>query len=344
MDDPLFIQALECTYGYRPFSNHYVKDLIEAGVTCINETVADIKYSPVETIKAIYTFRKSMEPYDAIIVKTASDIERAKKEKKLAIIIGMQHLPFFGAYYPDDMAVLDVYDRLDVKIAQLTYQRRNIVGDGCGERTDAGLSKFGIKVVEEMNKRGMVIDLSHVGPKTTDEAIELSKDPVAITHSNCRALCNHVRNKTDEQIKAMAEKGGVIGMGKFGPLVNIQRIPTFDDFLDHIEHVVELVGIDHVGIGLDYVEKVPVHPDIEVQKRAWEERAVVRANYPELYADAPYYQEFVPGGVDIKELDEPSKWKPNIANGLAGRGYSSSEIEKVLGLNFLRVFKKVWRT
>jgi hypothetical protein len=88
------------------------------------------------------------------------------------------------------------------------------------------------------------------------------------------------------------------------------------------------------------VEKVPVHPDIEVQKRAWEGRAVVRANYPELYAAAPYYKEFVPGGVDIKELDEPSKWKPNITNGLAGRGYSSSEIEKVLGLNFLRVFKK----
>jgi membrane dipeptidase len=280
----------------------------------------------------------------AIITNKASDIEKAKQEKKLAMVIGLQHLPFNISYYPDSLAYLHTLQTIGVRILQLTYQRRNLVGDGCGERTDCGLSRFGIQVIEEMNKIGLLIDLSHSGPKTTMEAIETSKDPVVFSHSNCRNLCDHVRNKEDELIKALAENGGVQGIGMFPVLLNLKKLPTIDDLLDHVEHVIKLVGIDHVGIGLDFsVPQWPPYPDTDLQRRMWEaSREGAQKNWPEL--EAPY-PTFVPGRgtYRIEELDSPSKWKASISKGLDSRGYSISEIKKVLGENFMRVFREVWR-
>lgn len=345
LEDSIFIQALECTWAYHPFGEEYIKELVDVGVTSINETVPYPDANFNEIVKEIYKFRRMCdETESAIIATTASDIEKAKLERKLAMIIGLQHLPFATSYYPDNLAFLHALYMMGCRIMQLTYQRRNLIGDGCGERTDCGLSKFGIQVVEEMNKTGILIDLSHSGPKTTMEAIEISKDPVVFSHSNCRCLCDHVRNKGDELIKALAEKGGVQGIGMFPVLLNLEKLPTMDDFLDHLEHVIKLVGINHVGIGLDFsVPQWPPHPDVDLQRRIWKaSREGARTNWPEL--EAPY-PTFVPGKgtYRIEELDSPSKWKANISKGLDLRGYSSSEMKKILGENFMRVFRKVWR-
>lgn len=124
------------------------------------------------------------------------------------------------------------------------------------------------------------------------------------THTGCYSLSNHVRTKTDEQIQALAEKGGVIGIGKFAPLLNVERVPTLDDFLNHIEHVIELVGIDHVGIGLDHTEKIELQNAQFIIGRTPELDAL---NWPELHADLTLLQESPPGGVNIKELDDPNQ-------------------------------------
>lgn len=280
---------------------------------------------------------------DVSIVNTTSDIKRAKQEGKLAIILGLQNLPFSTAKYPDDLRFIDMLYWLGVRIAQLTYQRKNLLGDGCGERTDSGLSKFGIQVIEKMNRLGMLVDLSHVGPKSTMEAIETSKDPVVFSHSNCRSICDNVRNKSDEQIKALAEKGGVMGICAFPPLLNMEKPATFEDFLDHMTHAIELVGVDHVGVGLDTYTSLPLHPDIDVQKSRYNAHiANLRVNYPGLTAP---YMTFIPGKgrYRVEELKNNRTVKANISKGLTDRGYSSSEICNILGRNFIRVFGKAWR-
>lgn len=344
-EDATFVQALECTWAYHPFGKELIEEFVKGGVTAINETIAYLNADFDGIVKEISKFRRMCdEAQNAIVATTTSEIEKAKQEGKLAVILGLQHLPLVTSYSPDDLSFLYGLHSMGVKIIQLTYQRRNLVGDGCGERTNSGLSKFGVEVLEEMNRLGTLVDLSHVGPRSTMEAIEMSKDPVVFSHSNCRSLCDHVRNKDDELIKALAEKGGVQGIVMFPSILNQERPPTMDDFLDHIEHVIDLVGADHVGIGLDYsAPQWPPHPDVDLQRRMWRaSRAGVRRNWPEL---EPPYNAFVPGkgSYRIEELDSPTKWKANISKGLNKRGHSTSEIKKVLGENFMRVFRRVWR-
>jgi membrane dipeptidase len=346
----IFIQACEFTVGDDfPFDEAYVEELTNGEVTALNETIASTNANFDEIFRRTYQLHRKCETLGVVVPTTASDIERARGERKLAMIFGLQHLPFSTTVYPDDLGFMDMLYEQGVRIAQLTYQRRSLLADGCGERTDSGLSKFGIQVLEEMNRLGMIIDLSHVGTKSTTEAIEISKDPVVFTHANCRSICNHVRNKSDEQIKALAEKDGVIGICAFTPILNLQRRGTMSDFLDHMSHAIDLVGVDHVGIGLDAANPSPVwkHPDIDVQRRAWRARlARIEANTPEIATSLYPWGSFVPGKGSpylMEEFEVASRWKTNIIKGMISRGYSPSEIEKVLGGNFMRVFKRVWK-
>jgi len=346
----IFVQACDFTVADDfPFDEAYVKELTDGEVTALNETIASADANFDVIFKRAYQLHRKCETLGVVIATTASDIERAERERKLAMIFGLQHLPFATTVYPDDLRFVDMLYEQGVRIAQLTYQRRSLLADGCGERTDSGLSKFGIQVVEKMNRLGMIIDLSHVGPKSTMEAIEISKDPVVFTHANCRSVCNHVRNKSDEQIKALAEKNGVIGICAFTPILNLQRHGTMSDFLDHMAHAISLVGIDHVGIGLDAANPSPVwkHPDIDVQRRAWRARQVrIEANSPEIAVRLCPWGSFVPGKGSpylVEKFEVALKWKTNIIEGMVSRGYSSSEIEKVLGANFMRVFRRVWK-
>lgn len=285
-----------------------------------------------------HPFYKSTFPYLALwhklfetrpeimLATTADDITRAKSMGKVAIIGAFQNAA--PIQLEDDVNMLTIYHRLGIRVIQLTYNEANIIGTGCYEKKDAGLSEFGVKVVEEMNNLHMVIDLSHCGINTTMETLEISKDPVLYTHSNPRALCDSPRNKTDEQIKALAERGGVMGISSYSPFAFVKKgvRPTVKDFIDFVDYAVKLVGVDFVGIGTDIADGyVGVDDAMVRQKQA----------YPGIFADWTVETE---RGEGLDHVD----CYPNVTKGLVAHGYSDQEIEKMLGGNFMRVFKRVF--
>lgn len=269
----------------------------------------------------------------ASFVTTVEDIKKANMERKVAVILGCQDLSMIDR----DLKLLRILYKLGFRILGLAYQYRNVIADGCGERTDAGLSNFGVNIVKEMNELGIVIDLSHVGRASTIDVMKISEDPVIFSHSCVRTLNPHIRNISDEQIKCLAENGGVVGIAAVSNFLVKPTDPsktpyaTVEDYLDHIDYVAKLVGVNHVGIGLDIGERYTLED--------W--HYIVFDRYPELHP-VMSEEEFK------KQLQQPYGLKKaedciNITMGLVTRGYSDQEIEKILGGNFLRVFKKVWR-
>jgi len=258
-----------------------------------------------------------------IHVTTVEDIYRAKREGKLGVGFHFQN----SRPVEYDLRLLRVFHRLGVRVIQLTYNEKNPVGDGSTERTDSGLSMYGRKMVEEMNRLGIVVDCSHVGYKTTMEAMEFSKLPVMFSHSNAFGVYPSKRNIKDDQIKALARSGGVIGMNGFpgfvskDSFVDKNRGPSLDQLLDHVDYIAKLVGTDHIGLGLDYSQSNP-----EDYKRWGYE--------PDTYPMPPWHY---PTGID-----EVSKLS-SFTKGLKGRGYSDADVRKILGENFIRVFKAVWK-
>ena len=259
----------------------------------------------------------------AMLATSTLMIRNAKREGKVAMVFVSQNAKLIE----DDLSLLDILYQLGIRIIQLTYSGRNLIGDGSAERTNCGLSKFGVDVVEEMNRIGMVIDLSHCGDVTTLDAIEVSRDPVLFTHANPRSSCNNIRNKTDEQIQALSEKGGVIGLTANSFFCEIKKgvRPTIGDYITHIEYVANLVGVDYVGIGLDISEGLT--------KERYDS---YRRTHPKLGYTYEFEEMFVNGMTSLNGY-------LRIAEGLVVRGFSNQEIEKILGGNLLRVFEKVWK-
>ena len=253
-----------------------------------------------------------------------ADVDRASAEKRLALLYGFQN----ASPVSDDLDRLDLFYRLGVRVIQLTYNTRNLLGDGCMERTDAGLSKFGLALVEKMNALRMLVDLSHCGPATTDDGIRHSKTPVFISHSSCKAVFNHPRGKTDAQLKAMADRGGVIGIFQINPYIGPKERNTLDEYLAHVDHGVRVAGIDAVGIGSDREHRTI--PDTDEERKKLE---------TELLALGPR-----PGGIPwpyfVTELNHPRRME-TIRAGLEKRGYKTGDVEKILGGNFYRLFKDV---
>ena len=314
-------------------SREQFSKMIQGGVNAANWTIADVEYDFRQCIHDIinwYSLMKSNED-KTIFVTAARDIVQAKKQKKVGIIFGLQDAKPIG----NEIGILEVLHRLGLRIIQLTYNERNLIGDGAGEKTDCGLSSFGERVIEDMNRLGILIDLSHCGRRTSIEAIELSKDPVVFSHAGTRKLCNSPRNKSDEELKLIAEKGGLVGANAWGPVIwsRERQQPTIDDFLNHIDYLVDLIGADHVGIGLDLSEGTGSQlPGVGAAE--WE-------------AYKAKYCQIIPHWLTV-EMEYATELKshlqvPNITRGLVGRGYSNREVMSILGANFLRIFEKVWR-
>jgi len=258
---------------------------------------------------------------------SAADFERAKKEEKVAIFFGFQNTRMIN----NDLENLDILYQAGTRWMQLTYNERNLLGDGCTERTNSGLSDFGIGVVERMNELGIVIDLSHCGNQTTNDGIHFSKKGAMINHSMCEALHKrHPRAKTDAQIKAMANKGGVVGIICLGYMLgpNLGVDTTLETYIDHIDHAVKIGGIDHVGLAADY----PI--------QGLEANGATRKNWyvPRLSRFKPSYKVQWPPW--IPELDHTDRYR-HVARLLDKRGYSTRDIEKILGLNWLRYYREV---
>jgi membrane dipeptidase len=255
------------------------------------------------------------------LVGRAEDLDHAKKQRKVAVIMGLQNADEFRE--PKD--VKDFYD-LGLRCAQLTYNTQNLIGSGSTERIDGGVTDYGAKIIEAMNDVGMLIDVSHSGDRTTLDAIEISPKPIAITHSNCRALNNHPRLKTDEAIKKLAAKGGVMGITGVRMFVKDKEPTTIEDIVDHIDHVVKLVGIEHVGIGSDSDLMGYDHMPKDQYER-------LKAGYKSTYAFRDK--------IDTDGFDHPRKVYDLTAT-LLRRGYSEANIQAVLGGNFRRLLGSTW--
>ncbi len=187
---------------------------------------------------------------DALIVYQAADIERAHREAKLGLILHCQGT----ALIEDDLDLVDAYYAAGLRVVQLCYNRKNLVGDGASERTDAGLSYFGVQLIERLNTLGMAVDCAHTGERTSLDAVACSSAPVIISHANARGLHDNRRNVSDELIKAIAASGGVVGTVGFPAFLVQEGQPTLDHFIDDFVYKADLVGIDHVGLGIDYYQ------------------------------------------------------------------------------------------
>ena len=230
------------------------RSLTNGGVTAINATIATWENFQ-ETLAHIAGWAARFEAYEAELlqVRSVDDIARAKREGRVGVILGFQN----ASPIENDLGRLALFHQLGVRIIQVTYHERNLLGNGCLERADDGLSNFGLDAVREMNRVGILIDLSHVGERTTLETIEQSEKPVSCTHANTRSYYDVPRNKTDEALKLLAENGGVVGATAITTFLRTGTESTLEDYVDAIDYVVDLIGIDHVGIGTDFTQDQP---------------------------------------------------------------------------------------
>jgi membrane dipeptidase len=254
---------------------------------------------------------------------SVADLDRAKRSGKIAVIMGLQNADHFRT--AEDVKL---FHGLGQRCAQLTYNSQNFLGSGSTERVDGGLSDYGASIISAMETAGMLVDVSHCGDTTTLQAIEAARGPIAITHANCRALNpGHPRLKTDEAIRKLAAKGGVMGITGVRNFVSAQEPTTIETLVDHIDHVVKLVGIEHVGIGSD--SDLNGYDDLPKAQRD-----LLAAQYKNSYG----FRE----KQDTDGFDHPRKMF-DLGEVLIRRGYSDENIGLILGGNFRRLLMSVWR-
>jgi membrane dipeptidase len=315
-----------------------LKYIVDSAVTCISPTLGVRR---PENAKG--TYMKYAFPFEAGVedcgkytrwinensskllnARSAADIKRAKQEGKQAIMYNFQNTPIDGK-----LDNLDVFKALGLCSMQLTYNERNDIGDGSTERTDAGVSDFGIAVIERMNELRIMVDSAHSGHQTTLDAVKFSKRPPIFSHTECYALSEHPRNKTDEMIKNLADKGGVMGLTTVNPMIKKDLPVTMEDFINHIDHIKKLVGVDFVGFGSDcLVRGWPTDP---------KEKDAFLGFYGDPYFK-PSYNFRYPLGTE--GMNDEHKWL-SVTAGLIKRGYKEEEIVKIIGGNWLRVIGDV---
>jgi membrane dipeptidase len=295
----------------------------EGGVSCCVVSVAVSVDCRTAIAQMAELFRFVRERADTLVIADSTRaIETARKNGLLAVV-----LQFQGTHPLEyDPNLVELYWRLGVRVIQLAYNHRSPVCDGCEEPANAGLSRLGRTVVGEMNRLGIVVDVSHTGERASFEAIEVSSSPVVASHSNAAQVHASPRNISDELIQAIAASGGVIGAVGFPAFVSSSSVPTLDEYIDHMVHVSELVGPQHAAIGLDYWFRDPPRSlyDELIRSGDWS---------PTTYPPPPWRY---PEG-----LDDASHF-PTLAQRLLGRGFSTSETAGIMGENWMRVFKRVW--
>ena len=307
----------------------FVDWYIEGGVTACAPTVGSTAPAE-ETLRNLGSWHRLIGARkDLTLIELAEQIPAAKQVGKLGLIFHFQ-----GADpIENDLNLVEAYRALGVRMVQLTYNIRNRVGDGCEEASDAGLSRFGHDLVGRLNENRIIVDGSHTGARTTLEAIDASTRPFVFSHANAHAVHACSRNITNAQIKAAAATGGVIGINGFPAFVGASPRPGMDDFLRHLDHVVELVGIDHAALGIDYYEGMEQVASAEDAQKMYREQLAMRRWRAEVYPPPPHHY---PAGM------ETPRTLPNLTAGLLAHGYSAAEVRKVLGENWLRVMRAVW--
>jgi membrane dipeptidase len=266
---------------------------------------------------------------DVLKVFTAADIRRARDEGRIGLVYGFQN----GAMLGDDVDRVDVFSDLGVRVFQLTYNPANQLGDGSMAPGNRGLTPFGREVVARLNERRAMVDLSHSGERTCLEAARVSTAPISINHTGCRAIADLPRNKTDAELRAVAERGGFVGI-YFMPFLDISGHATAEHVVAHVDHAVNVCGEDHVGIGTDGT--VTAIDDMDAY-RAVLAREVAQRQAAGISA-AGERADTYPFVLDLRGPDQFHR----LARLLQARGYSESRIDRILGLNFLRHAETVW--
>jgi membrane dipeptidase len=285
--------------------------------------VSEPSYSPTweELQMAVYEnlLHFDMSP-KARHIERVQDILDAKKNGQLGVIFGVQS----PTWLDGKRERLRLMYKLGLRSLQLTYMERNQLGDGCLEPENRGLTSFGMQVVRECNRLGILVDCSHVGERTTLDAARESKKPIVISHTAVRKIVDNPRCVTDEMMKAVADKGGTIGITTFSPFIRRDRQPTLEDYLDHYDYAIGLIGEDHVTFATDWFDGKT--------KTNW----ATPWFYPEVTQGKQYEGLGLVGFATRAEL-------VNVVEGMLKRGYSAQRIQKLLGGNFIRVLKEVWK-
>jgi len=314
---------IDATCPLMRYPDHW-NEWVRGGTTMALPTIASTEDSQ-SALGKIGLWYGWLRKYQSTIrwVTSVEDVRRAKSEHKLGVAFHFQDsLPF-----DRNVELVEVYQRLGVRMVQLCYNQRNFVGNGCSERTDDGLSEFGIRVVKEMERVGIVVDLSHTGYRTTMDALEIATRPLVFSHSNVFKLCENRRNIKDDQIKAVAAHRGMVGINGFPAFVKRGPQPSIADYVEHIDYVAQLVGIDHVGLSLDYyLEMTMAEYEAAIRSGRWrsDEYPPPPHTYPKGIEDASGFL--------------------NITRELVRRGYKDEDVLKVLGGNWMRVFGEVWQS
>ena len=317
-------------------SETHLDNVRKSGLSAINVTILPVGTTPPDAafaraVQGILWWESQVDLAPKVLarVRTSADIAAAKKARRTGIVYAFQDAVAFET----DPSRLDSFHQLGVRVIQLTYNRRNLLGDGCMEPADAGLSRAGLETVERMNRLGVLVDLSHCGRHTAADAIKASKKPVAFTHTGCFALAEHPRNRTDAELRAVAEKGGVAGIYVM-PYLNEGHQPTAANVVAHLEHAIDVAGEDHVSIGTDGAV-TPVALD-DAYKKSFADNVRARR---EAGIAAPGETE--DGYLFASDLNTARRLE-TLAGMLSERGHSAARIEKVLGRNLMRVCRDAW--
>jgi membrane dipeptidase len=302
----------------------------ESGLTVLKSTLAGASGDFAMAVADIAAAEQLMEkrPELFLNVRTHADFDRARKEQKLGVIYSFESANMLE----DKIERIELFRQLGVRVMQLTYNRRTPLGVGCLDGEKDGLTELGRQAIAKMNEVGVALDLSHSNTQTTADGIATSTKPPLITHAGCRAVYMHPRNKEDRELKALADKGGVVGIYMLPYITKSPKQPMLDDYMQHLEHALKICGEDHVGVGSDVPFFRVDDSDLEEMKKATEKRKTDGIAAPG--EDRPTY---------IPDLNTPRKMEL-IADSLLKRGYNSAVVEKILGNNFKRVFGEIWTT
>ncbi|MEV1025855.1 membrane dipeptidase [Streptomyces sp. NPDC050264] len=315
------IDGLECGV----FNRTVFEELRGGRVDCVTNTIAFWE-NAAETMQALADWY-GMERHNADLIRIAystADIEAAAAEGRTAVLMGTQN----ASPIEDRLDYIELFARMGLRVMQLTYNIQNTLGASCYETTDAGLTRFGRNAVEEMNRCGILVDCSHVGDRTSYDAIHASAVPVAVNHANPREFFDHARNKRPEVIDALAERGGVLGLTMY-PNIAGEWCETVESWCELVARTVERIGVDHVGVGSDLGRFLTEEHMVEMRKGHW-------TRGPEYGAGKPGQSPVVPD----PEWFETAAQFGNIPDGLAKAGFCSAEVEKLCGGNWLRLYRQ----
>jgi membrane dipeptidase len=311
-----------------PLPADRVRDIRACGVNAVNWTVSSRTFDEtVSQIAYVQAFVDS-DPTLWRVARRYSDLASIAANGQIALLLGFQHPEPLGEHGER----LETFRQFGVRIMQLTYNNRGLFGDGCLEPANGGLSRAGLTLVERMNALKVAVDLGHAGMRTTAEAIAKSAVPVLITHTGCRALHDHPRNQTDENLKALADRGGVVGIYFMPYLVASPTVPTAEHVVAHLVHALDVAGTDHVGIGSDGA--IAGAPMSDEARKAMEADMAERKR---LGIAAPE-EDRLPL---VPELNNPVRMQI-VASRLQQHGYPAAVVDKVLGGNFQRVIGEIW--